>query len=259
MKKLDFSISCNLYSFMIDARPDSASARDDLHAKPSKKLLSNLALLVAACSVGTVAGCSNHAAHRSVHGHRPFDDPERMAARWNDPERDRWQKPQEIVAALGLKPGDTVADLGAGTGYMVAHLSKAVGARGRVIAIDAEAAMIYYLQSNSSGLGPAKVISQKVGYSDPELKPAGVNAVLTLDTWHHVGGREEYAGKVHSALKSGGRFVVVDYTQDAESGPPMAMRLSPEQVAKELEAAGFHVEFMRESMPRHFMVVGHKH
>jgi len=58
-----------------------------------------------------------------------FADPEERAKKWNDPERDKWQYPEEIVAALALKPGATVADIGAGTGYMVAHLSKAVGNR----------------------------------------------------------------------------------------------------------------------------------
>src|SRR5688572_30611600 len=36
---------------------------------------------------------------------------------FDDPARDAWQKPAELVAALGISRGDVVADLGAGTGY----------------------------------------------------------------------------------------------------------------------------------------------
>lgn len=187
-----------------------------------------------------------------------FTDPAEKAKKWNDPERDTWQHPEEIVAALALKPGATVTDVGAGTGYMVAHLSKAVGEDGTVVAIDAEAAMIDYLAKRSAELGPARIVSRQVGPDDPELQPASVDGVLTLDTWHHVKGREAYAKKVYEGLKQGGRFVVVDYEPDADVGPPKEMRLEPAQVKKQLEAAGFRVEVVRESMPRHYMVVGHK-
>jgi predicted methyltransferase len=187
-----------------------------------------------------------------------FTDPAEKARKWNDPERDKWQHPEEIVAALALKPGATVADIGAGTGYMVAHLSKAVGTDGTVIAVDAEAAMVEYLTKRGTELGPARIVPRKVGPDDPELQPASVDGVLTLDTWHHVKGRETYARKVYEGLKRGGRFVVVDYEPDAEVGPPKEMRLEPAQVKKQLEAAGFRAEVVRESMPRHYMVVGHK-
>lgn len=188
-----------------------------------------------------------------------FADPAEMSKKWNDPERDQWQHPEEIMAALALKPGATVADIGAGTGYMVAPISKAVGKDGTVIAIDASAEMVEYLRKRESELGPAKIVPQKVGFNDPELPSAEVDRVLTLDTWHHIKGQEAYARKVYDGLKRGGRFVVVDYEVDAETGPPMAMRLEPAKVKKQLEMAGFRAETVRESMPRHYMVVGHKH
>lgn len=197
-----------------------------------------------------------HAKH-GEHQHA-FTDPEERAKKWNDPERDQWQRPEEIVAALGLKPGDTVADIGAGTGYMVAPLSKAVGKGGTVVAIDISPEMVDYLAKRSAELGPATIAPRKVGADNPELQPASVEAVLTLDTWHHVQGREAYARKVYAGLKPGGRFAVVDYEIEGEVGPPKSMRLTPEQVTKELKAAGFRVEVVRESMPRQYLVVGYK-
>src|SRR5688572_18354399 len=116
-----------------------------------KNSFAKVASLIAVSSVAIGIGCRKHGArsvptdHRHLehgnaqahggHGHHPFTDPEGLAAKFNDPKRDEWQHPQEIIAALTLKPGATVADIGAGTGYMVAHLSKAVGERGTVIAI----------------------------------------------------------------------------------------------------------------------------
>jgi predicted methyltransferase len=196
--------------------------------------------------------------HGDHNHHHPFTDPAERARTWNDPVRDKWQHPEEIVAALDLKPGATVADIGAGTGYMVAPLSKGVGARGTIIAIDASAEMVEYLTDRKDDLGPATIVPRKVGPDDPELQAASVDGVLTLDTWHHVNEREAYARKVYEGLKRGGRFVVVDYEIDAEVGPPEAMRLDPLQVVKQLNEAGFQAEIARESMPRHYMVIGHK-
>jgi SAM-dependent methyltransferase len=192
------------------------------------------------------------------HQHHGFGDPRVFEKRWNDPERDTWQHPEEIVSALALTPGATVADIGAGTGYMSAHLSEAVGKGGTVIAIDAEQAMITYLSSRGKNLGPAKIVPRKVSAESPELPDDSVDGAMTLNTWHHVSGREAYAKKVYAGLKRGGRFVVVDSEVDAESGPPKEMRLAPGRVAKELEAGGFRVEIARESMPEHYMVVGYK-
>lgn len=203
-------------------------------------------------------GRAAHAKHGDHGHHHGFANPAELAKTWNDPERDTWQHPEEIVAALALKPGMTVADIGAGTGYMAVRLSRAVGKEGTVIAIDAEAAMINYLASRRDDLGPAEIVPRKVGMDDPELQSDSVECVLTLDTWHHIRGREAYARKVHEGLKRGGRFVVVDWEVDADSGPPAEMRIGSGRVMKELELAGFRGEIVTESMPRHYMVVGHK-
>jgi len=201
-----------------------------------------------------------HAAHAQHHEHRhmAFADAEKAAVKFNSPTRDEWQKPEEIVAALDLQAGETIADIGAGTGYLVAHLSKAVGKSGTVIAIDAEDAMIEYLASRVEALGPATVIPHKVRPDGPKLADASVDAIVILDTWHHIEARPEYAKTLFAALRTGGRLVIVDSPLEAEIGPPAQMRISPEQVMQELSAAGFQVRIADESMPRHYLVVAGK-
>ena len=93
-----------------------------------------------------------HAVHEDgTHGEmvagRSFANAEQWAKLFDDPGRDAWQKPVELVAALELAPGMTVADIGAGTGYLEGHLAAAVGAEGRVIAIDSEPAMVEYMKA----------------------------------------------------------------------------------------------------------------
>jgi hypothetical protein len=52
------------------------------------------------------------------------------------PERDDYQKPDEVMRALALRAGERVADIGAGSGYFTLRVARAVGPEGRVRALD---------------------------------------------------------------------------------------------------------------------------
>lgn len=198
-----------------------------------------------------------HGKHGHHHNHR-FDNPEEYAARWNDPSRDAWQRPEEIIKAARLEPGMKVADIGAGTGYMVAHLSRAVGEGGEVFAIDVEESMVRYIAERKAELGPAKISPRKAAHDSPAIASESIDAAVTINVWHHLAAREAYARKVFEGLKPGGTFVVVDFELSAQEGPPVEMRLAPEQIILELEGAGFEVSRAEESMPRHYMIVGRR-
>lgn len=194
--------------------------------------------------------------HRGHH----FADPQRFVAAWNDPARDEWQKPDEIVAAAELGDGDVVVDLGAGTGYLVPHLATAVGDSGTVIAADVEQAMLTFLDETAVENGWTNVQTHLSAYDDPALEPASVDAIVTLNVWHHVSDRTAYAERALAALKPGGVFAIVDFLDEETEGfgPPLRMRLSEEEVVEELTAAGFEVEVVEETMPRHYVVRGRR-
>ncbi len=200
--------------------------------------------------------------HHGAHGHGPdhFNDPSQYVAEWNNPERDAWQKPEEIGAALGVTPGSTVADLGAGTGYLLPALSRLVGPQGRVIALDVEPAMLKFLEEAKAKEGWNNVETRLAMPDSPGLAPASVDAVVTLNVWHHIENRVAYAALLLGAIKPGGSFVVVDFLKEQTDGfgPPMAMRLSAEEVVAELSAGGFQAEILTETMPRHYVVRGRR-
>ncbi|MFZ9888290.1 MAG: class I SAM-dependent methyltransferase [Myxococcota bacterium] len=203
---------------------------------------------------------TSRAEHQHAHGPGHFSDPSRYVASWNSPERDAWQHPEEIIANLGLAPGMHVVDLGAGTGYLVPKLSAAVGDEGRVTATDVEPAMVDYLREVQAREGWRNVEAMLTPTDDPRLVPESIDAIVTLNVWHHVDHRTTYAKKLYEALRPGGVFLVVDYLPEETEGggPPLAMRLSAEAVMTELRDAGFVVEQPEEGMPRHYLVRGKK-
>jgi len=206
------------------------------------------------------AGEHEHTHGRHQHGHHgqghdhDFSDVERFAAIFDDPERDEWQKPDEVVALLELEAGQAVADLGAGTGYFLSRLSAAVGPEGRVLALDVEPNMVAHMEERIAAEELANTEARVVPTDGPGLEPASVDAILIVDTWHHVGEREAYAEKLFAALKPGGAVFVVDFTRDAPHGPPAEMRLSPLQVAEELAPAGFEISTLEETLPHQYVV-----
>ena len=72
------------------------------------------------------------------------------AAGWLDrPERDQEEAPRRLIATLGLKPGMVVADIGAGSGYLSFPMARAVGPRGKVLAVDIQPEMLAIIREKA--------------------------------------------------------------------------------------------------------------
>jgi len=188
--------------------------------------------------------------------HMDFSEVERFARHFDDPSRDAWQRPRDVVQLLQLKPGQVVADIGAGTGYFLPHLTRAVGKTGRVLALDVEPNMVEYMRRRVRQHGLSQVMASLVPPDDPKLAPASVDRILIVNTWHHIGQRSEYARKLTQALRPGGSVWIVDFTQESDIGPPADHRLSAEAVVAELQAGGMHASVVSEILPKQYVVRG---
>lgn len=206
------------------------------------------------------ARAAHHHHHEHGHAHGPlvhrFEKAEDWVADFDDPARDAWQKPEDVIASMQLEPGMRVADVGAGTGYFEARLSRAVGPQGSVLALDIEPDMVRYLGERAQREQLANVKAQLARGDDPGLAPESVDRVLIVDTWHHIPDRTAYAAKLRAALKPGGRVLIVDFTQEAQHGPPREHRLLPEQVLGELRAAGLDAALSSSALPEQYIAVG---
>lgn len=215
-------------------------------------------LLLAALRPGTAAAQHHGASDSTDHYSHGFEEPERYADDWNDPARDDWQKPDRVLAAMGLESGMTVADLGTGTGYFVPHLSAAVGPDGRVNAVDLEPAMLRYVADLAAERGLSNVDTVRAVPTDTHLPPASVDRILTVNTWHHIPERGAYARHLADRLREGGSVWVIDVEAEAPMGPPERHRLAPRAVVDELERGGLEAEVRDLGLPHQYVVVGHK-
>ncbi|MEE2776880.1 MAG: methyltransferase [Acidobacteriota bacterium] len=194
--------------------------------------------------------------HGSRGMHHDFSDVERYSKMFDDPDRAAWQKPAELLAALGVEAGMTVADVGAGTGFFLSHLADAVRPDGHVLALDVEAKMVDFMRERITSEQLASVEARKIAPDDPGLEDGSVDRILIVNVWHHIDDRDRYAGVLRAALATGGSVAVVDYDAQSPHGPPKKHRLAPEVVKSELEAGGLSVEILEETLPYQYVVVG---
>lgn len=195
-------------------------------------------------------------AHGTEHGfHKDFSDASAFSASFDNPARDAWQQPEAVLDLMQIAPASTVADLGAGTGYFVLRLSQRVGPQGKVLALDVEPKMIEFLARRVQEQQLANVEPRLVQPNDPGLAPGSVSRILIVNTWHHIGERPSYAKKLAAALDAQGEVWIVDFTLDADHGPPPEYRLPAEQVVRELEQGGLRARVVEpEPLPQQYIV-----
>jgi ubiquinone/menaquinone biosynthesis C-methylase UbiE len=196
-------------------------------------------------------------AQEHEHPHHPMPL-EQYIAVLEDPKRDEWQKPDEVLKALDLQAGQVVADIGAGSGYFTVRLARALAPlKGRVIALDVDEGMVDHLRQRLATEQLKNVTVMQVPAHDPLLIDQSVDVVFICDTYHHIEDREVYMRKVKKGLKSNGRVVIVDFYKREGSpvGPPLPMRVSEDTVQKELQTAGLQVTKKLSVLPYQYILI----
>lgn len=183
------------------------------------------------------------------HQHHPPRSAEEYAKVLNAPSRETWQKPDEVVKALELKPDYVVADIGAGTGYFARRFAPHVS---KVYAVDIDEKL---LRRAAEG-APSNLRTVVATPDDPKLPEASVDLIFFCNVLHHIENRSSYYQKLARALKPGGRIVNIDfYRRPLPVGPPIDMKLTEDEVVAEFKAAGFTLTKTHSFLPYQYFQV----
>jgi SAM-dependent methyltransferase len=189
-------------------------------------------------------GGHGHDHHGRDGGDTPRDrhgnpqDLEAYLARLETPERAAWQKPDELVAALALRPGAVVADVGSGPGYFTLRLARAVGPGGTVYGLDVDERLSRLLAQRAADAGLANVVPVLAPEGDG-LPPRPCDLILLVNAFHHFPDGPGYLTRLAGALAPGGRLALIDFLEgDLPVGPPPAHRVTRAQIDRAVAAAG---------------------
>lgn len=201
----------------------------------------NIFLLAAFCAFIT-----SPAPAQDQHQHRRPDDIKQYLEHLDSVERDRYQKPVEVIEALKLKPGMAVADLGSGSGYFTRRFVEAVTETGMVYAIDVEPEMLAYVKESIVHMHVPYTVEFILARPDsPKLPVESIDLLFVCNTIHHLDDRATYFRDLTSSLKPGGRISIIDFYPDERSGDlgfPKHHLVSRDTIIKELTDAGYKLD-----------------
>lgn len=156
----------------------------------------------------------------------------------NDPSRDVWQKPKEVVEQLAILPGSRVADIGAGGGYFTWYLADAVGPQGIVYAVDTSETGLDIIRKDVQARNVKNVVPIQAEPMDPKL-PGPVDLMFSCDTYHHMTDRSAYFRSLARSLTADGRIAILDFHPHGFFSGVLGHGTEADQVRREMEAAGY--------------------
>lgn len=169
--------------------------------------------------------------------------------------REQWQNVDTIFAEMGARPGAIVADIGAGDGFFTSRLARAVGASGRVFAVEIDDAAIDRLHKRLQEDGVENVTIVKGAVDDPKLPEGRLDAALIVNAYHEMDQHQSILMALRRALKPDGRLVIVEPVTPSKRGRPRAdevrsHEIDPEYVLQDARAAGFSVVTLKDPFTR---------
>jgi len=158
------------------------------------------------------------------------------------PERDVWQRPAEVMDALGLGPGMSVADVGSGDGYFAFHLAARVGPAGKVYAVDVDDGELKKIRRRAKADGLGQIETVLGARNDPQLEAESLDVALIVNAYHEMRDYDAMLTGIFRALKPGGVLGIVE----AEDEPGKRRetyydrhRMPAEVVREDAARAGF--------------------
>lgn len=178
---------------------------------------------------------------------------ENLVERFENPERENWQKPAEVMKFLGKLKGKTLVDIGAGTGYFAFRLAPSVKT---IIAADVDERFLEYIQKKNETFKYTNLFTRKAEYDSPPVKKNEADLVFSVNVYHHIENRIAYFTELYNKMQKGSSLVIVDFKKgDFPQGPPDSMKIGESQVVVELQKAGFKkVKVDTQTLPYQYMV-----
>jgi arsenite methyltransferase len=215
----------------------------------------NFITCIAVCFVSLVSAQQNSRLSPEEM-HRLHQNSKAYIAFLDDPARDEYQKPHEVIMALDLKEGEHIADIGAGAGYFTFRIARHVGSTGRVYAVDINPDMIIHMNRVIRDREIRNVTTILAPPDDPLLPDHSIDRFFICDTWHHIQDQTQYLARMKRMLKPSGQIVMIDFQKrELPLGPPAEMKIAKQDLTAQMRANGFDLAKEHTFLPYQYFLV----
>lgn len=166
---------------------------------------------------------------------------------------------RKILGDIGLKAGDYFLDDGCGDGYVSIAASEIVGKNGRVYAIDIDEEAIAGLKREISEKSISNI---EAIVADAALIPVpdeSIDMAFMANVLHGLvanGEADAAMSEIARTTKKGGKFSIVEFKKaQSPMGPPLSVRLSPDEVEALVGKYGFKKEKVSEAGQYHYTII----
>jgi len=186
-----------------------------------------------------------------VMGHRGADWLER-------PQRERQERTDLLIERLPIEPGDSIADIGAGTGYFSLPIARRVP-RGKVYAVDIQPEMLDMLSERMREKEVENIRTVLGSETSPNLPEGEIDLAFIVDAYHEFSHPREMGEALVSALRPGGKLVLIEYRAEDPSVPIKRLhKMSEAQVRREMAAIGLEWVETDDYLPQQHVVIFRK-
>lgn len=166
-------------------------------------------------------------------------------------ERDAWQKPGELIKLMNIQAGSQVADIGCHEGYMSYKLSKVVGDKGKVYAVDVDQSKLDKLKKSVEESATKNISVVRGEYDNPKLPDNALDAVIILDTYHEMDDHDKILEHIRAALKPGGKLLLCEPIAEQRRNLKRSEQEGKHELGMnfaldDLEKAGFKISFQKD-------------
>ena len=173
----------------------------------------------------------------------------------DDPERRKWQDPDEILSLIGLGPGMVFVDMGCGDGYFALPAARKVGHRGRVYANDIDAAAVERLRQRAAQEGLDNLVAEVKEAEETVACEGCADVVFFGIDLHDFRDPAQVLVNAKKMLRPEGKLVDLDWKdQPMPVGPPPEKRFSIDKARNLIVSAGLRVISVKDSGPYHYLV-----
>jgi ubiquinone/menaquinone biosynthesis C-methylase UbiE len=171
--------------------------------------------------------------------------------------------PETVFQALGFTGSTVFLDLGCGPGDYLLAAAELIGSKGTIYGVDAWEEGVYRLRKKiiRTGFNNVEILLSDVTKSVP-LPDSSVDICLMGTVLHDFardGGEQGALRETARILKVGGVLGIVEFKKiEGPPGPPIHIRLSPEEVEAMIKPHRFYRKQILDLGPFAYMLIASK-